>query len=86
MRRIYIPKTMTDMEIDAYRRATEENLMVEIVDEDAECVVHNLDHNTIYTVLIEGDRIVDCECPHHHYRTCLCKHMVAASWALEKLV
>lgn len=79
VRKGYIRKSFADMEEDAFIRARQEDLIVDIVD-DTECIVTNIDHRTNYRVLMDEYSVIACECPHHVYRRVLCKHMVSAAW------
>ena len=38
-------------------------------------LVLNTNNKNIYQVTVENDKVISCECPHHIYRNCICKHM-----------
>jgi hypothetical protein len=81
----YVRKTYQEMVNLAFVRAEDEDFEVEEIS-DTELFVRNLDKNTIYSVSLDGDYVVDCDCPHHTYRGVLCKHMVAVSNVTGKYV
>lgn len=74
----YVYKTIHQMEMDSYKRAHDEPLMVEEIN-DNYIRVENFAKNTKYIVRRDGDYIIDCDCPHHIHRGVICKHMVIAA-------
>lgn len=81
----YVKKTHSQMIADSFIRAEVENFEIEVI-YDTEVIIRNIDKNTIYKLFIEGDYIINCDCPHHIFRGIICKHIIFVSNAIGKYI
>lgn len=71
-------KTIYEMESDSYNRAIDEDLKVEKLTEDQYLVI-NFEHQSIYHVDTDNEKVLSCDCAHYTYRNIICKHMMKVS-------